>query len=292
MKILLTGADGFTGRHFAQNAAKAGYRITRLTADLTDRVAVQEQVRLAQPDAVVHLAAISFVGHADEAAFYAVNVIGSMNLLGAVAALPCSPSKVLLASSASIYGNCEASPIAEGQSPAPVNHYAASKLAMEHLACTWADRLPMVIARPFNYTGPGQSSQFLIPKLVDHFSRKMPRIELGNLHVEREFNDVSMVCEDYMSLLAHGVPGQAYNICTGVTYTLQQVIDMLTQLTGHTLEVQVNPAYVRANEVHRLCGDPDKLQQLLMRQGVKRMKPALAETLQMMLDLARSKVVN
>ena len=259
MNILLTGADGFTGRHFIQSATQAGHQITPLKADLTDPAAVAAQVQGTQPDAVVHLAAISFVGNADPAAFYAVNVVGTMNLLAAVAALPKPPAKVLLASSANIYGNCDTSPIAEDQPPAPVNHYAASKLAMEHMARTFADRLPIVITRPFNYTGAGQGGQFLIPKLVDHFARRAPHIELGNLHVEREFNDVRMVCQSYLDLLQHGQAGQAYNVCTGQTYTLQNVLDMLTDITGHQIEVRVNPAFVRANEVHRLCGSPAKL---------------------------------
>jgi nucleoside-diphosphate-sugar epimerase len=207
----------------------------------------------------VHLAAISFVGHADDTAFYEVNVVGTMNLLSAVTTLPVMPAKVLLASSANICGNCDASPIAESQPPAPVNHYAMSKLAMEHMAMTFADRLPIVITRPFNYTGPGQAPQFLIPKLVSHFARKADRIELGNLHVEREFNDVRMVCDAYLRLLDKGVPGQAYNVCSSQPYTLQHVISTLEQITGHHMRVQVNPAFVRANEVHRLCGSPAKL---------------------------------
>lgn len=289
MRILLTGADGFTGRHFAQSARLAGHQITTLDANLTDSAAVSEEVHQALPDAVVHLAAISFVGNADDAAFYAVNVVGTMNLLSALSSSKRTPTKVLLASSANIYGNCDASPIAEDQTPVPVNHYAVSKLAMEHMACTQAHRLPIVIARPFNYTGTGQGGQFLIPKLVDHFVRKAPFIELGNLHVEREFNDVAMVCEDYLSLLTHGQSGQAYNICTGKTYTLQQVIQMLTKLTGHEIEVKVNPDFIRANEVHRLCGNPGKLQELLHKQGVKRVYPELEQTLQNMLTAHQTK---
>lgn len=283
MKILLTGAAGFTGRHFAACAAQAGHEVVALTADLTDKAALQAQVRQVRPDAVVHLAAISFVGNADETAFYAVNVVGSVNLLSALTALSPVPT-VLLASSANIYGNCDASPIAEDQPPAPVNHYAASKLAMEHMARTFADRLPLIITRPFNYTGEGQAAQFLIPKLVDHFARKASTIELGNLHVEREFNDVRMVCQAYLALIAHGQAGQTYNICTGQAYTLQQVIDTLTQLTGHSLDVRVNPAFVRVNEVHRLSGQPDKFCQVLRQAGISPSWPTLAETLQRMLD--------
>jgi GDP-6-deoxy-D-talose 4-dehydrogenase len=258
-KILLTGAAGFTGLFFKSAAEAAGHRVVALQANLTDKAAVAAEVLQAAPDAVVHLAAISFVGHADDTAFYGVNVVGTMNLLAGLASLPVKPSKVLLASSANVYGNCDASPITESQPAAPVNHYAMSKLAMEHMAWTYLDRLRIVITRPFNYTGPGQAPQFLIPKLVNHFARRAEQIELGNLHVEREFNDVRMVCDAYLALLAHGVPGQVYNVCSGQPYTLQHVIGLLSGITGHTMDVQVNPAFVRANEVHRLCGDAKKL---------------------------------
>jgi nucleoside-diphosphate-sugar epimerase len=154
---------------------------------------------------------------------------------------------------------------------------------MEHMAHTLCDRLPIVITRPFNYTGAGQGGQFLIPKLVDHFARNAPSIELGNLDVEREFNDVRMVCEDYLALLLHGQSGQTYNICTGTTYTLRQVIDTLTQITGQAIQVQVNPALVRESEVIRLCGNPAKLQELLGKHGIQRVQLSLKQTLKIML---------
>ncbi len=259
MRILLTGAAGFTGLFFRSAAEAAGHTVLPLQANLTDKAAVAAEVVQIQPDAVVHLAAISFVGHADDSAFYAVNVVGTMHLLAAVAALSVKPRSVLLASSANIYGNCDESPISELQPPVPVHHYAMSKLAMEHMAMTYLDRLPIVITRPFNYTGPGQAPQFLIPKLVSHFARKAVRIDLGNLYVEREFNDVRMVCEVYLRLLDKGEPGQAYNVCSGQPYTLRHVISTLEQITGYCINVHVNPAFVRANEVHRLCGSTDKL---------------------------------
>jgi nucleoside-diphosphate-sugar epimerase len=145
--------------------------------------------------------------------------------------------------------------------------------------------LPIVITRPFNYTGPGQAPQFLIPKLVSHFARRAPAIELGNLHVEREFNDVRMVCDAYLALLAHGVPGEAYNVCSGQPYTLQHVIGVLSDITGHKLDVQVNPAFVRANEVHRLCGSPRKLSVCVGDLSAY----GLANTLQWMLDAVATK---
>lgn len=261
MKILLTGSAGFTGFFFQKAALAAGHETIALDADLTDKAAVAAQVTDIQPEAVVHLAAISFVGHADDAAFYAVNVVGTTNLLSALDGLQKPLKKVLLASSANVYGNCEASPISERQEPAPMSHYATSKLAMEHMARTYIDRLPIVITRPFNYTGPGQAAHFLIPKLVSHFAGRAKSIELGNLNVEREFNDVRMVCDAYLSLLNNGEPGEVYNVCSGNPFTLQHVLNTLSKLTKHSLQVNVNPAFVRANEVHRLCGSPDKLQQ-------------------------------
>lgn len=259
MKILLTGAAGFTGRFLKSAAETSGHQVVSLQANLTDKESVAAEVLQVQPDAVVHLAAISFVGHADDTAFYSVNVVGTMNLLAGLAALPVKPAKVLLASSANVYGNCGVSPITEAQPESPVNHYAMSKLAMEHMARTYLDCLPIVIARPFNYTGPGQASNFLIPKLVSHFFRRASAIELGNLHVEREFNDVRMVCNAYLSLLTSGQSGEIYNICSGQPYTLQYVIGVLSEITAHTLDVVVKPQFVRANEVHRLCGSPKKL---------------------------------
>lgn len=287
MKILLTGADGFTGRPFAEQARAAGHEVVPLRVDLNDREALQLQVLQCAPDAVVHLAAISFVGHADDNAFYGVNVVGTTNLLAALLALPKRPQQVLLASSANVYGNCVSSPITEDQPPAPLNHYAMSKLAMEYMVRTYADRLPLVMTRPFNYTGPGQNLNFVIPKLVDHFARRAPSVSLGNLQVEREFNDVQMVCSAYLQLLQHGEPGQTYNVCSGKPYALQFVIDELTRITGHPIKVEVNPAFVRANELHRLCGSPAKLQARLAVQGAHLHNPALEDTLRRMLSAAQ-----
>ena len=284
MKILLTGASGFTGKPFAEMARAAGHDVVALTCDLGDKVALRQQVLAAAPDSVVHLAAISFVGHADDNAFYAVNVVGTVNLLEALLALPQAPRRVLLASSANVYGNCDASPIAESQLPAPMNHYATSKVAMEHMARTFGERLALVIARPFNYTGVGQASQFLIPKLVSHFARRVSEIELGNLHVEREFNDVGMVCAAYLQLLEHGQRGEIYNVCSGNAVSLQHVIDLLTKMTGHAMTVKVNPAFVRSGEVHRLCGDPARLRALPPLSQAVPAAAGLEDTLRHMLD--------
>lgn len=259
MRLLLTGADGFTGRHMVRGAQEVGYEVHGLQSDLTDAAALAQEAAAFAPTHVVHLAAISAVTHADELAFYRVNVLGTDHLLKALAALPEPPYKVLLASSANVYGNAEQSPITEQQPPAPVNHYAISKLAMEHVALMHAGHLPTVLARPFNYTGVGHDERFALPKLVSHFARNAEHIELGNLDVEREFNDVRMVVQAYLRLLEQGVAGETYNVCTGKPVALQEVIQMLVALTGHQPIITVNPAFVRANEIRRLCGAPAKL---------------------------------
>ncbi|MBK4733376.1 NAD-dependent epimerase/dehydratase family protein [Noviherbaspirillum pedocola] len=282
MKILLTGAHGFTGRHFAEHAKAAGHEIIALRANLNASKQLEDEILQAAPDAVAHLAAISFVGHANVNAFYEVNVIGTLNLLDALTRLDKPPVSVLLSSSANIYGNCTASPIAETQPPAPVNHYAMSKLAMEYMAHTYLDRLPLFFTRPFNYTGPGQSLSFIIPKLVSHFAQRLPTVELGNLDVEREFNDVRFVCESYLRLLEKNIVGETINICSGNPVTLTSVISLLSSISGHKIETKVNPAFVRANEIHRLCGDPSRL--LAMTGPIE--IPDLADTLTWMLDQA------
>lgn len=259
MNILISGAQGFTGRHLMEMARARGHAVHPLQADLMQPALLHDEVAQVKPDFVVHLAAISFVGHGDAEAFYRVNVLGSLHLLDALASLDTKPRRILMASSANIYGNCVASPISESQCPAPVNHYAASKLAMEHMARIRLGDLPVFFTRPFNYTGAGQSPSFLISKLVQHFSALSSVVELGNLDVEREFNDVRFVCDAYLRLLERATPGETYNLCTGRTYTLRQVMQILVHLTGHDAQALVNPAFVRPHEISRLCGDPSKL---------------------------------
>ena len=119
--------------------------------------------------------------------------------------------------------------------------------------------LPIVITRPFNYIGPGQAPQFLLPKLIDHFQRRAPVIELGNLDVERDFLDVRSVADVYVRLLESSVQSQTLNISSNVGRSLRSIISDLTRITGHRLSTAVNPALVRHNEVTRLVGSSERL---------------------------------
>jgi nucleoside-diphosphate-sugar epimerase len=207
----------------------------------------------------VHLGAISHVQHGDAAAIYAVNVVGTANLLQALVEAGAPVQKVLLASSANVYGRAAAGTVDESTVPAPVNHYGCSKLSMEHMSRTFADKLPLVIARPFNYTGVGHPASFVVPKIVDHVKRRAAVVELGNVDVVREFNDVRGVVEIYRRLLETPASGFTVNVCSGRGCSLRQIVEMLMRLSGHRIEIRINPSLVRANEIATLLGSVDEL---------------------------------
>jgi len=259
MRVLVSGLDGFTGHYVQSELEEHGHQAIGLKADLTNPEAVKQEVQSIRPEAVIHLAAISFVGHGDVNAFYQVNLIGTRNLLESLAKIAENLQCVLLASSANVYGNSTDGIIDESVLPSPVNDYAVSKLAMEYMASLWMDKLPIVITRPFNYTGIGQSKSFLLPKIVDHFRRGEREIELGNIDVARDFSDVRMVATAYRRLIEKKVTGELFNVCSGVAYSLSDVLEMMADISGYAINVRVNPEFVRANEVKRLAGNGEKL---------------------------------
>lgn len=265
MRLLLTGADGFTGKYIASLAGTSGYEVKALKADLTDSKAMQNEVGVFKPTHVIHLAAISDVSELHQEAYYSVNLFGTLNLLKALEVLEVSPEKVILASSANVYGSNSGKLIKEDCAPRPVNQYAMSKLAMEYMSLLHANTLPILFTRPFNYTGVGHDSRFVIPKIIEHFALRKPGIELGNLDVEREYNDVRNVAQIYIELLKKGCKGEIYNIASGRTYSLEVVIDLLRNIAGQSLNVSVNPAFVRKNDIEVLSGDPEKLERCIGR---------------------------
>jgi nucleoside-diphosphate-sugar epimerase len=258
-KVLITGVNGFTGHYVQTELEASGYKAVGLSSDLTDPEALNVEIRQVRPDAVIHLAGIAFVGHGNANAFYEINLIGTRNLLDALAQHAPDVKSILLASSANIYGNRSGGVLNEDTPPSPVNDYAVSKYAMEQMARLWLDKLPLYIVRPFNYTGVGQDEKFLIPKIISHFKKKQAVIELGNLDVWREFGDVRSVANIYRRLIEKHPVGDTLNICTGQTYSLREVINLCTRITGHEIEIKVNPEFIRANEVRELTGDNSRL---------------------------------
>jgi nucleoside-diphosphate-sugar epimerase len=276
IRTLVTGASGFTGRYLVEKLLGRGHTViettasrdepeapTRLRLDITSPEACRRVIETARPDYIVHLAAISFVGHSDPLDFYRVNVLGTLNLLEACDAVGHTPRKVLIASSANVYGNVTGDAIDESFPLTPVNHYAASKAAMEAMVRTWFERLPILIVRPFNYTGRGQASNFLVPKIVEHFARRAPSIELGNIDVARDFSDVRYVASAYEALLDSDTASETVNVCTGTPYTLRSILSAASELTGHEIEVRINSAFVRKTDVKVLAGSPAKLRTLV-----------------------------
>lgn len=279
-RTFVTGASGFTGRYVCELLAGRGHEVHGLVhgssaadvpglyraydADLASLSDLKGIVADVRPDHVLHLAAIAFVAHGDVEEMYRSNVIGTRQLLESLAGLPDKPRSVVLASSANIYGNAREGVLVETMPPAPANDYGVTKVAMEHVASIYASRLPLVVARPFNYTGRGQSADFIVPKIVDHACRKSPVIELGNLDVARDFSDVRDVADAYARLLdCPKAIGGTFNICSGRPVSLREILDLVAQISGHEMEVRINPAFVRANEVRTLSGSAAKLEEAI-----------------------------
>lgn len=272
-KVLLTGVDGFTGNYIKKLLVDRGYEVVgvvrtnpskgEVQCDITNKIDVKNCLMEVLPDAIIHLAAISFVGHSDEKAFYDVNVFGTTNILEAASELNINLKKVIVASSANIYGNPNnVTRIGEETQPSPVNHYATSKLAMEFMVRTWFGKLPIIITRPFNYTGPGQDDKFLIPKVISHFKEGKKIIELGNIDVSRDFSDVRDIAGAYLALLESDIESEVVNLCSGKVFSLKEMISIVEEFAGYHIEVKVNPLFVRSNEIRELGGDNSKLLEL------------------------------
>lgn len=295
--ILVTGADGFTGRHLCALLRAQGHAVTELTehppsgahqirAELTDAAQVRDAVLRAKPERVVHLAAIAFPGHADAAAIYRVNVIGTLHLLQSLSDTGTGMGGVLLPSTATVYRGDASRALDEDAPLAPASHYAASKLAMEHMARQFTG-LPIVVVRLFNTTGPGQREPYLVPKIVRHFAEGAAVIELGNIDSERDFLDVRTVADAYARLIFHeAARGHTFNLCSGRGTSVRDMIGNLEAMTGRRIEVRINPAFVRPNEPRRIVGSADRLREAI---GEPLAMP-LARTLRDMLDEAAGAV--
>lgn len=262
MRVFVTGSRGFTGAYLVAELQRRGCEVIGYEGDVTDATALGRSLALAQPDRVVHLAAIAFIASDDVLGFYRVNQLGTLALLGVIEDIAPHAS-VLLASSANIYGTSTAGYLTEDSPPHPANHYAVSKWAMEMGANLFASRLKITIARPFNYTGVGQDDRFLIPKIVTHFKERARVIRLGNMDVQRDFGDVRSVVDAYASLCINPPAQPVVNICTGRVYSIRDILDMAGRITNHRIDAMVDPRFVRQDEVPILAGDPTLLRTIL-----------------------------
>lgn len=267
-RVLVTGASGFTGSRLLRALVERGVEARGLSrrprgtseieGDLSNAASLARVMAEARPRVIVHLAAVTFVGHADQGEIYETNVAGTARLLQAAQSAAVKPDLVLLASSATVYAPAGDEPIPEDHPLEPLSHYGLSKVFCERLTALYPD-LPVRVVRPFNYTGPGQPEKFLVPKIVDHFARGTGVVELGNLDLYRDLSAVDDTVEAYLRLIDGSGAGAALNICSGEALHLASVVDLLREISGREMQVRVNPDFVRAGEPRAIVGSRERL---------------------------------
>lgn len=293
MRALVTGIDGFAGRHLAALLHRLGHQVhgtvrvaDRLAglaplglvgdalrvADVTDPAAVAAAIAAARPEWLFHLAARTFVPDAagDPAATFTVNATGTLHVLDAVArrAPRC---RVVVVGSADAYGAVPDAeqPIVETRPLRPLSGYGASKAAAEMLGRQWADGggLDVVCVRPFNHTGPGQDARFVCADFAAQLlavrrGARPARIEVGDLDPVRDFSDVRDVVAGYVAAAEHGATGAVYNVCSGVGRRIGAVLDELIAAVGVEVEVDSVAARRRPQRVASLVGSNAALRAL------------------------------
>ena len=270
MRAFVTGGHGFAGPWLARHLAERGDEVVLAdpSVDVTDADGLRQAVEKARPEVVYHLAAQASVGASWDAPAqtFAVNTLGTVHLLGAVRA--CAPTaRVLLVSSVEVYGVVPAAdlPLTEQHPFRPAAPYAASKAAAElaglqaHLG--WG--LDVVTVRPFNHTGPGQSDRFFVPsmarQIVEGQRRGVTELRTGNLDVRRDLLDVRDVVRAYRLLAEHGTAGEVYNLCTGTSVLLADVVQQMLAEAGWPMVVSTDPSRFRPVDLPDLRGDPARL---------------------------------
>jgi GDP-4-dehydro-6-deoxy-D-mannose reductase len=274
-QCLVTGADGFIGRHLmaASDRFQQHLNASLLAAppglDICDAAGVTALLQSTRPRYVIHLAAVTFVPDsvADPLKTYQVNLLGTLNVLSALSAMA-EGTRILFLSSAEVYGSVKESdfPVDEMQRFAPRTPYAVSKAGAE-LACVQHSldgRIDVRIARPFNVIGPGQSSKFA----VSSFARQIAELDaqgggeisVGNLDVSRDFVAVEDAVDAFVAILAHGESGEAYNVCSGTETPVQKVLDLLLSAASTPVTVRFDPSRARPAEQRRVVGSCRKLE--------------------------------
>ena len=273
MRVLVTGAAGFAGRHLCRELSAHGHEVVgfdlafnrpaegvarHVTGDLRNANVVRNVMAEAGVEACVHLGGIAFVpaGRYDPSGVLEINTVGAVNVLDAFRDR--APNgRFLLVSSSQIYGLQTAESGAHGEdSPIrPIGMYAISKAAADLATLAYADRYGMsaMTARPGNHIGPGQSPLYVAASFARQMKeiaqgRREPTISVGNLDCRRDFADVRDVVRAYRLLLERGEPGLAYNIGSGALTTIRSLLDGLCRLAGVAPEVRVDPERFRPTD--------------------------------------------
>jgi GDP-4-dehydro-6-deoxy-D-mannose reductase len=284
--ILVTGAQGFVGRHLL---AMLGAEALPLEADVTDVKAVANELAAGAPRAVVHLAALSSVGSSweDAGETWRVNTVGTVNVLEA-ARTQAPECRLLVASTGETYGRARRVPTPEDEQLEPLSPYAASKAAAE-VACDQARRagLDVVVARAFQHEGPGRAERFAVGSWAAQIARAEEAgggtVRVGDLSAKRDIIDVRDVCRAYELLLDPSVPAGTYNVAGGRAVEMREVLEILVLLAEAPIEVEPDPARNRPSDLPVVCGDASRLREAT---GWEPMIP-LVQTLTDTLDEAR-----
>ncbi|MET3139231.1 nucleoside-diphosphate-sugar epimerase [Undibacterium sp. GrIS 1.2] len=272
LRVFITGISGFIGQHLSRQMKAEGHLVTGTTFNVNDTEHIQcdirnpEEIRVAiaeaNPDIIIHLAAISSVTLGKTLEYYECNVVGTENVIAAVKGLD-GRRRLVFVSSAAVYGNQSVEVLTEDLQPLPVSHYGMSKFVCERMLANETENIDYTIIRPFNFIGEGQSDNFIVPKLINHFVERAPSIKLGNLVPVRDYLDVQTACEIISDLATNPKAiGETVNLCSGVGTSVRELLDILIKLTGHEIEVIADPKFFRKSEVWRLLGSPDKLHRL------------------------------
>ena len=288
IRVLVTGATGFVGRHLLDLLVQEDVAITAwrraeanevlpaahaassqvrwADVEVADPVSVGTAVRLAAPDHVYHLAGASHVGKSwDEVtATLETNVLGTHHLLEALRSVA-PAARVLLPCSALVYRASDV-PLTEDSPIGPASPYGVSKLAQEMLGrLAWEDdRQHVLVTRSFNHVGPGQAPIFFASSFARQIAlaeaeRADPVIEVGNLDARRDLTDVRDTVRAYRALVASGTPGRPYNVCSGRAYRIGDILDLLLDRARIDVEVRVDPARLRPHDVPLVLGDPGRV---------------------------------
>jgi GDP-4-dehydro-6-deoxy-D-mannose reductase len=279
---VVTGAGGFAGGFLLERLAGRGSLIgwhrpgsappvwappiTWQPVDLTDRQAVHAAMAMSRPTRIFHLAGAANVGESwrTSGLHLRTNALGTHHLLAAVrASVP--ESRVLVVSSALIYRPTDA-PLDETAMVGPASPYGFSKLAQDQLALAAVAeaRLQVVVARPFNQIGPRQQPTFAL----SNFARQLARIEagldpaelrVGNLDARRDITDVRDVVSAYERLMDQGVPGRAYNVCSGRVWRIRDLLDVLLRTSAAKVLVSVDRDRLRPTDVPVMHGSAARI---------------------------------
>ena len=275
--VLVTGPGGFVGAHLR---AELGEAFVPYEGDVLDADALRSA--LGGADAVVHLAAQSSVAASweDAMASWRVNVDGTVCVLEAVRAER-PEARVLLASTCEVYGNAARIPTPEDEPIAPRSPYAASKAAAE-LACVFSG-LDVIVARATNHEGPGRDDRFAVGSWTLQLARLEAEgggtLRVGDLSAERDILDVRDVCRAYRLLLDPAVPAGTYNVASGRTVKMAEVVEQLIGLARAPVRVERDEARVRPADIPRLSGDPSKLRAVAGWEPEISLEQTLADTL-------------